>query len=437
MRRVAGRRVALAEREGTRDMLRRLELLGFALVAHTFALACEKSDPTPPATNPAMAGSSSGTGGGATAGGSDAGGAPDDDSVRKGERGSSCDSTNDCADDLSCVVTQDCPVGVSCANKSCQPSNFGLIGTGNRCYVHECSTKADCCGEMPETAPAKCDKRTSICNTPTLLGCTATLCTSDATCGPGTCNPAVCSLSGGSCMTTTDCALNTCDTSTMLCTVSQTDCSVSACVSNLCPTRICNCQNPEYMPTAAICSDPDCEGICGFTCQEERCVVDTRCTADAQCGATTPFCDDGACVACRTSEDCEDEECVNGQCGPECETDTQCKLFEACQANECVYVGCRTDRECVLQAGAAPSGQDPRLAKCQIEEGQGTCVFPCEIDAQCAPSEVCLEGMCEYIGCETDTECKTIAGLHNLPEPSPERPWVTSVQCRPESAAAP
>jgi hypothetical protein len=191
------------------------------------------------------------------------------------------------------------------------------------------------------------------------------------------------------------------------------------------------------MPTAAICSDPQCEGICGYTCLEERCVVDARCASDVQCGATTPYCSEGACVECLSSDDCEMEECVDGHCGPQCETDTQCKLFEACQAGECVYVGCRTDRECVLKAGAAPPGQDPRLARCQIEEGHGTCVFPCEIDAQCAPSEVCLEGMCEYIGCETDTECKTIAGLHDQPQPTPERPWVTNVQCRPETAAAP
>jgi hypothetical protein len=166
-------------------------------------------------------------------------------------------------------------------------------------------------------------------------------------------------------------------------------------------------------------------------------MVDTRCSADTECGATTPFCKDGACAECRTSADCEMEECVNGHCGPACETDTQCKVFEACQAGECAYVGCRSDRECVLNAAEAAPGQDPRLAKCRIAEGRGSCVFPCEIDAQCASSEVCLNGVCEYIGCETASECKTIAGLHDLPEPTPERPWVTTVECRPESAAAP
>jgi hypothetical protein len=416
-------------------MLKRLELCGLALATLSFAVACEeKPDPPPMAVSTA----GSATSGGTSAGGSQAqGGAEDQDLIRKGERGSSCDSTNDCADDLSCVVTQDCPAGVSCANKSCQPSNFGLTGTGKRCYVHECTSKADCCGDMPEKAPEKCAKRKSVCNTPTLLGCTVKICTAQKDCGPGTCNAAVCSASGTSCMTTADCALNTCDPDSMKCTVTQTDCSVSACLTNLCPTRVCNCQNPEYLPTSALCTDPECEGICGFTCQDDRCLVDTRCSADMECGATTPFCQDGTCAECRTSADCEMEDCIDGHCGPVCEADTQCKVFEACQAGECVYVGCRSDRECVLKAAESAPAQDPRLSKCRIADGRGTCVFPCEIDAQCAPSEVCLDGVCEYIGCETDSECKTIAGLHGLPEPTPERPWVTTVECRAESAAAP
>lgn len=128
-----------------------------------------------------------------------------------------------------------------------------------------------------------------------------------------------------------------------------------------------------------------------------------------------------------------------GHCGPACKADTQCALFEACQAGECVFVGCRSDRECVLQARAANAAptQDPRLAKCNIENNLGTCVFPCEIDAQCASTEVCLSGVCTYIGCETNSECTTIAGLHNLPAPTPDRPWTTTAVCEAEDAPTP
>lgn len=415
-------------------MLKRFGLCGLTLVALSFPLACEKSEPEPEDASPSAGTNGGGTGGAAAVG---QGGVDDAGAERKGERGSSCDSTNDCAEELSCVVTQDCPVGVSCANKSCQPSNFGLMGTGKRCFVSDCATKADCCGDLPEVAPEQCADRKSVCNTPTLTGCTVKSCTSHQDCGPGTCREALCSLSSVSCMTTADCAANTCDPVTMKCTVSQLDCSVNPCVANTCPIHYCNCQNPDYLPTSPICTDPACEDVCGFTCEEQRCVVDTRCGADAECGVATPYCNDGECSECRTSDDCEMEECVDGKCGPQCESDTQCQLFEACQSGKCAYVGCRTDRECVLQAGETASAQDARLAKCRVVDGRGTCVMPCEIDAQCAPSEVCLEGVCEYLGCETDSECKTIAGLHNLPAPTPERPWITKVECRAETSAAP
>jgi hypothetical protein len=392
---------------------------------------------TPAATT--AGGSGSGSGGGPSSETPDtaAAGAPEQDMVRKGERGSSCSSNNDCADDLSCIVTHDCPAGVNCANKSCQPSNFGLMGTGKRCYVHECATKKDCCGKLPQTRPAKCDDKTNICATPYLTGCTTRACTASQDCGAGTCPAGICSIGATSCTSPTDCAANTCDPNTKKCTLTQTDCTTLACTTNYCSTRYCNCQNPDYQPANPICTDPDCDNICGFTCQDERCVVDKHCESDKECAAVTPYCAEGACVECRTKDDCKNEECVDGHCGPECESDTQCKLFESCQKNHCVFVGCRTDRECVLQAGSSGSTQDPRLAKCQIKDDVGTCVFPCEIDAQCASTEICLDGICSYLGCETDSECKTIAGLQNLPPPTPERPWVTTVECRAENTAKP
>jgi hypothetical protein len=86
-------------------MLKQLGSCGLVLTALGLALACkqEPDEPTP-MTPTSTAGSSSG-GSGGTAPAAE-GGAPDD-AVRKGERGTSCDSTNDCADDLSCVVTRD------------------------------------------------------------------------------------------------------------------------------------------------------------------------------------------------------------------------------------------------------------------------------------------------------------------------------------------
>jgi len=413
-----------------------IKTLSLSLLALGLSLGCQnKSDHDD--TQPVHTAGAGGSGGSAAIPADAAGGQPDEEKVRKGERGSSCNSTNDCEEELSCI----CPTGGTCANKSCQPSNFNLTGTGKSCHVSDCKTKADCCGEMPLKAPEKCANRESICNRPTLTGCTTITCTTSATCGAGKCEGS-CSLNSvNKCLTTADCPTNTCDLATNpdTCTITGTDCSLSTCTLNSCLTPRCNCTNPDYAPTSPICTDPDCEGICGFTCTDERCVADTSCNSDIQCAASTPFCSNGKCSECRTSADCDEEECIAGHCGPACKADTQCSLFEVCQAGECVFVGCRSDRECVLQARAKndPLAQDPRLAKCSVENDLGTCVFPCEIDAQCATTEVCLSGVCKYIGCETNSECTTIAGLHNLPVPTPERPWTTTAVCEAEDAATP
>lgn len=413
---------------------------GFPLLLVFAAIGCDPRDTTPDDDDgPAADGSggtqaTGGTGGGA--GGDLKETDPDPkDPVIKGERGSSCDSTNDCEGGLSCIVTAACPAGVACANKSCQPSNFDILGTGKQCDIVQCASRADCCGDMPQEAPAKCDGRDRKCFEPSLPECVATSCTDDDGCsGGGTCHGS-CYYDGEDCKTSDECVANTCvidqvDPNNNYCSLSSTYCTSDAnCATNSCGTLYCDCTNPEYDPTDPICTDEDCEGICGFACEDELCVVDTSCMDDAECALATPFCDAGACVECLSDDDCDDEPCLAGRCGPECEQDTQCGLFEACQGSECVYVGCQTDRECVL--GATPGdGQDPRLSTCRIEAGVGTCVFPCEIDAQCAPTEVCLEGVCEYIGCETDNECKTIVGLHNLPVPTLEQPWTTKAVCR-------
>lgn|GEM_PF-548537 len=440
-----GGRARVALREGIALVMKHIEALSLSLLVLGLSLGCQKSErDREPANTAGDAGESSADGGTAGLSGAagDAGGQSDELSGRRGERGTSCNSTNDCQDDLSCIVTHDCPPDVACTSKSCQPSNFNLTGTGKTCHVSDCKTKADCCGDMPVQAPAKCANRESICNRSTLPGCTTSICATSASCGRGTCE-GTCFYGSPvtDCTTAADCPANTCNLSVTphSCTLTGADCTTNSCAKNTCYSPRCNCSNPEYDPSKPICSDPDCDGLCGFTCMNERCVTDTSCNSDIQCSTRTPYCSAGKCSECRTSRDCNDEECILGQCGPDCKSDTQCGLFETCQAGACVYVGCRSDRECVLQASNknAALAQDPRLAKCNIEDDLGTCVFPCEIDAQCASTELCLDGICTYIGCETDSECTTIAGLHDLPLPTPERPWTTSAVCEAEHAPTP
>jgi hypothetical protein len=438
---------------------------GWLVVALSYGslLACE----TMSTDNQAVGtGGDAATGtGGQSSGGQAVGGASGGESAALGERGSSCDSSGDCQDELSCIVTAGCPVGVACANKTCQPSNFEIMGTGKQCHIVQCESREDCCGDMPLEAPEKCDVRDITCSQPTLAGCSAISCTMDDQCGAGKC-AGTCTYDGEQCLTLDDCAENVCEFasgsggsgsggdgsggdgsggtsgsggsggsggSVGSCSLNGAVCySDGDCAINSCSSPYCRCDNPDYDPTAPICEDEDCEGICGWTCEGQLCAVDLSCNIDSDCVNATPFCDDGACVQCLSDEDCEEDvACIAGVCGPECEADSECGLFEVCQDDACLYVGCQTDRECVLSAPVG-SEQDPRLAVCLIEAGVGTCVFPCDIDAQCGPTEICVDSVCEYIGCDTDTECKTIAGLHDQPPPTAEQPWTTAAECRSE-----
>ena len=75
----------------------------------------------------------------------------------------------------------------------------------------------------------------------------------------------------------------------------------------------------------------------------------------------------------------------------------------------CTPTGCYTDRECIAYTGNV-------LAYCAASK----CNVPCESDLECDnPFDfgymACLEGVCTYIGCETDEECKIL----NAPDGAP------------------
>lgn len=242
-----------------------------------------------------------------------------------------------------------------------------------------------------------------------------------------------CSVSSGECSGSADCLENKCINAR--CSLDFTDCdSDAACAPNSCVGGSCDCTNPSYDPSAPVCEDEDCEGLCSHTCENSRCVIPSDCESREDCFGSTSLCDEGKCVQCASSNDCSfGKICLQGRCETACQDDNHCPLFEACQAGQCIYVGCRSHRECSLipnvEAIGLPSGVDPRLLRCNTEQGIGKCIIPCQTDAQCPSSEVCEGGVCEYIGCETSAECKTIVGLHNQ-ESSGDMPWVTVLECR-------
>jgi hypothetical protein len=180
----------------------------------------------------------------------------------------------------------------------------------------------------------------------------------------------------------------------------QDDCCQDFVPSPNCPQYEADCNaDPAYCLTYRLL----CE--CNRGCEEEIC-VDTPpgCEANAECTSfLEPFCVDGHCRECSQHGDCPDEtdRCIDGVCQAPCTLDEHCPLLYACQAGECVEVGCSTDLECYFLLG-------DHLATCGSD---GQCLVPCVTTLECAEFHVCHQGSCVFVGCNTDEECRIYLGL--------------------------
>jgi hypothetical protein len=359
-----------------------------------------------------------------------------------------------------CMARNDCDSGLACLNGVCAKNEFAIDVSAKQCDRIECTEDVDCCGDRPTKAPAKCKNRDVKCDPENQLlpGCVQTSCAATGACGGGgVCTPGTCNIVGGACMAASDC-LDTC-AATGFCTKStttacelDTDCLYYTYNTQAaCNNRTCNCQNPEYDPFDPICTDEDCDpsAVCLLRCQDELCLKDNSCETATDCLAIgLPICDDGRCVQCTEDAECDEDEnetCENGQCQKPCEHDEECGLFEACNAGECVYVGCNDDKECILAAarglegvggsnggGISSGGDDPRLFKCLPSEADATintCKIPCENDGSCGQFQVCDKGYCKFIGCDTDEQCRAYLGIANQ-QTSETKPYVATAVCR-------
>ena len=380
----------------------------------------------------------------------------------RGKRGENCQARNDCE------------TGLACLNGICAKNEFNIDVSAKQCVRSECKEDTDCCGDRATEAPAKCKNRNAICDTATrnLPGCVASSCTSDTTCNGGTCKPGFCSGTGQNsamCTTAADCAKNTCvipaGGTLGTCSLTFASCSdLSPCLATTasCLNRTCDCVNPLYNPEDPICADPECEDICLLRCEDSLCITDKSCKTANDCLAVgLPTCDDdGRCVECTADEDCDeknDETCEKGACHKPCTQNEECGLFEACDGGDCVYVGCQSDRECILAASrgsqignpgtggtgnsqlAVSGADDPRLYKCLPSEGDATvntCKIPCENDGSCGQFQVCDKGYCKFVGCETDDECRAYLGIANQMT-SETKPFVTTATCEASPSAEP
>jgi hypothetical protein len=97
--------------------------------------------------------------------------------------------------------------------------------------------------------------------------------------------------------------------------------------------------------------------------------------------------------------------CQNGQCVPRCTADSQCPGFNRCQNGTCVKSGCQVDRECIAATGNVE-------ATCGTDGG---CQLACLSDIECSNPRAfkffaCIGGSCIDVGCETDKDCALRAG---------------------------
>jgi hypothetical protein len=243
--------------------------------------------------------------------------------ARKSSKGEVCQTTNDCADGLDCVPRANDPGGL------CVKGEFNVAPTAKECAVIECAQPVDCC---PVT-PAGID-----------------------------------------------------------CTTLNSECQQGGPTSSFCSEykTYCACDGSKY-----ACTNGSCQSIC---------------QTPTDCGGGTFQCNAGKCVECTADNQCTGGDVCSdtGACVPPCKTDTDCSAFNRCSSGHCSATGgCATDRECI----ASTKNVTATCAK------DGTCVVPCQSDLECGnPEEYrffsCIANQCIYVGCGSDKECQLYLGTN-------------------------
>lgn len=340
-----------------------------------------------------------------------------------------------------CPPDQRCADGL-CVSEICEPDcgdrRCGDDGCGERCGDCEDAEQCDDAGQcVPEAA--QCGD--GVCGDGETCG------TCSADCGQ-CCGDAICDAEAGEdCATClADCACedsDVCNAVTRLCEGCAAQCDGRECGDDGCGGSCGGCEG-DVACVAGLCeigcepacADRECgDDGCGGPCGE--CAADEICTAAGACAAPPPACGDGVCgddEDCATcAADCG-ECCGNGVCGADescvsCAADCGCGPVERCEPdrNACVEIcvpqcngrecgedgcgggcgDCAADAECVQ--GACVQVCVPRCngLECGDDGCGGTCgacvegeicdAGRCESDlvfCECAPGDVCLDGIC-------------------------------------------
>jgi hypothetical protein len=189
----------------------------------------------------------------------------------------------------------------------------------------------------------------------------------------------------------------------------KADCCATFAPNVNCETYRKNCEmDPIFCNTyRSLCE-------CNRDCEEEQCVMAAAgCQTSAECtSAQTPFCLEGKCRQCDKDSACAGPgtKCVEGVCTAACAIDENCPPLHGCDNGVCVETGCKSDRECAFM-------QKNPLAVCRDSD----CQVPCDTDSNCMGQQgedgfqICEDGQCEFVGCESDAECRALLELDSQP----------------------
>ena len=263
----------------------------------------------------------------------------DDMSTHTGRKGEACQTTRDCAPGLAClprvssVASSSSGSSILSGGGTCVVGVFNVAPTNKECARTECDTVQDCCNRNKSgSTQATCDSYKETCATPTPE------------------NESIC----------------------------------------------------QFYQQTCVCDETR------QACENGQCT--TKCVDDGNCKTSGPNngqgkCLGGKCGQCAIDTDCkplgDDQTCVNGKCQAPCKGDGDCDGFDRCVAGKCIDGGCQSTRECI----AATRNVE---ATCGTD---GKCIIPCQTDLECGnPTGYsffsCVQNQCVYVGCDTDKDCR-------------------------------
>jgi hypothetical protein len=331
----------------------------------------------------------------------------------------------------SCVRSVFCVLASLCAAVACGEPRRGGIGetcgaaddckSGLSCVAGTCTGEANG-GAIGLSAGASCTARRECASG---LACISNQCSLPSS---GTSEPGATRLGGvgESCQAKNDCGADLACVGNMCraveLTLSRTpkscyrvECATDQdCCQGFTPNTNCEMYRTNCEVDPIFCNTYRTLCECSRECVEELCMVATPgCKSSAECtSAQTPYCLEGKCRQCDTDSACgaTGQKCVEGVCTAPCRIDENCPALHSCMDGTCVETGCKSDRECAFMQ------KNPR-AVCRDAQ----CSVPCDRDADCTGDEaadnfqVCDQGHCVFVGCESNGECRALLDLEAMP----------------------